>query len=174
MKRLSLLLLIINALAWGALKAQNLPQDLTEIVIGEGTETSCQLPFNACHEEWRYTLYSEYIIPASEMGEPSVINSIAFEIDNADMMYYCELYIWLGTTEDEIHTSETDWLDPDLMTQVYYSPDISLGWDEGWTTSTFELNEHFVYRGGNLVVGVGVVFWQDESILVTPCSSTTH
>ena len=174
MKRLSLLLLIINALAWGALRAQSLPQELTEIVIGEGTETSCQMPFNACHEEWQYTLYSEYIIPASEIGEPCVINSIAFEIDNADMMYYCELYIWLGTTEDEIHTSETDWLDPDLMTQVFYSPDISLGWEEGWATSTFELNEQFVYRGGNLVVGVGVVFWQDESILATQCTSTTH
>lgn len=171
-RSITIALLCMLAFAFSHVLAQS--PNLTEIIIGEGTETSCQLPFNACHEEWRYTLYSEYIIPASEMGEPSVINSIAFEIDNADMMYYCELYIWLGTTEDEIHTSETDWLDPDLMTQVYYSPDISLGWEEGWTTSTFELNEHFVYRGGNLVVGVGVVFWQDESILATQCTSTTH
>ena len=131
--------------------------NLTEIIIGDGTETSCLLPFNACLEQPFDGIYSEHIFTEEEMGGISCsINSIAFDVAVEDFMYWAELYIWFGTTSNPVHAAEGDWLDPDEMSLVFYSPDISIGWEQGWATSTFQFPDPYFYQGGNLVIGIGI------------------
>lgn len=172
MKRLSLLFLIINALAWGALRAQSLPQELTEIVIGEGTETTCEIPFNSCTSGLAYT---ESIYPAEAIGGPCMVYSISFDVAELASfwngswlqqasLYYFSISIFLGTTSQSNHSSLDNWIAPEQLS-IAYQRNLNIDYDElftetGWTT--FDLDVPFHYEGGNLVIGISInsyLYW---------------
>lgn len=137
------------------LQAQN--TNPTEIIIGDGTETTCLLPFYTCPEPQSESIYSEYVISENEMGGNCTIRSIAFSVGSVDFMYFVrELYIYFGTTNHPVHASETDWAEPDIMQLVYSCTYNSFGWEEGWGTTTFVLDEPYYYNGGDLIVSVGI------------------
>ena len=127
---------------------------LTEIIIGDGTETSCEIPFNACSEGWP-SAYTEVIYPAAALGEPCMIYSLSFDVVQECYGGYLNrnLFIYLGTTDNINHTSVTGWTPAENMTLVYentnYLEDIFS--EPGWTTLV--LDHPFFYEGGNLTIG---------------------
>ena len=56
----SLFALLLNLASLLNVQAQSM--NLTEIIIGDGTETSCTVPFRACANGWSFWNYTESII----------------------------------------------------------------------------------------------------------------
>ena len=145
-------------------KAQAQSTNLTEIIIGDGTETSCEIPFNTCSEGWP-AAYTEVIYPSAALGEPCVIYSLSFDVAEVNYGSYLNknLLIYLGTTDSVNHASVTGWTPAENMTLVYentnYMEDIFT--EPGWTT--FVLDHPFFYEGGNLTIGLNV-----QTYVMTP------
>ena len=60
------------------LNVQAQSTELTEIIIGDGTETSCTVPFQACANGWSFWNYAESIYPSDAIGTACVIHSVSF------------------------------------------------------------------------------------------------
>ena len=178
MRKLHLLIIVFMTMLSCALRAQNLPQDLTEIVIGEGTEATCEVPFNSC-TGWHS--YTETIIPAESIGSSSIIYSLSIDIAEIPQLwngsyyeptsFYCDaFYIFLGTSNQSIHNSSIDWTEEE-MTMVYQRFGQYYDWQNGWMT--FEFDHPFYYEDNNLVIGfyfMGYYFYNDVITLKVKCS----
>ena len=133
---------------------------LTEIIIGDGTEASCEIPFNACTGGWGY---SESIYPAAAIGGPCIITAVSYYCPEPAMQYggafpyYTDAFgLFIGTTTRSNYFSTTDWTPSTDLQNLYDRPN----WDiispdaDGWIT--FELDQPYNYEGDNLVLGVAV------------------
>ncbi len=152
----ALLLAMLNLL-----NVQAQSTELTEIIIGDGTETSCEVPFGDCNDNWAY---SESIYPAEAIGNPCMIYSIAFDCAETwlDEYYYSYpsgywyMQIYIGTTTQTSYTSTTNWVYPNNLIKVFDRNGGSyIQWfcrQPGW--ETFELDFPYFYEGGNLVIGI--------------------
>lgn len=160
---ITIALLCMLAFAFSHVMAQN--TNLTEIVIGNGTEATCEVPFNACTVGGAYT---ESIYPGEAIGGPCMIYSISYNIaevasfwngswqQTAGYRYY-DYIVYFGTTERITHESNTDWAQTNSLKTVYqrhavYDIFISSEQEPGWIT--FYLDEPYYYEGDNLIVGV--------------------
>ncbi|MBQ4547928.1 MAG: right-handed parallel beta-helix repeat-containing protein [Bacteroidales bacterium] len=144
MKRLLLLATSLILLATVNLKAQSVNPN-TEIIIGEGTGISGNIPTNTYY---KYS-YTQQIYTASEMGGSSMIDKIYFQYtySNSDTR---NVDIYLGNTTKEVFASNTDYVPVSEMLLVY-SGSVTFNNSSDW----FEivLDSPFVYDGiSNIVV----------------------
>jgi len=162
-RSITIALLCMLAFAFSHVLAQS--PNLTEIIIGEENEVSCEVPFNSCTGGWAYT---ESIYPAEAIGGPCMIYSISYNIaevasfwngswqQTAGYRYY-DYLVYFGTTERITHESNTDWAQTNSLKTVYqrhaiYDIFISSEQEPGWIT--FYLDEPYYYEADNLIVGV--------------------
>lgn len=143
----------------GTNKLQAQSTNLTEIIIGDGTELTCDIPFNACTNGWSG---AEIIYPAEAIGGPCLIHSVSFycgetsTFDGAPSPYqYACFSMYLGTTDKDLYAEDYD----------FYQGELQLHFDRNWTWTeigqstgwiTFDLDRPFIYREGNLMVKVYV------------------
>ena len=144
MKRLLLLATSLILLATVNLKAQSVNTN-TEIIIGEGTSSTGNIPTNTYY---KYS-YTQQIYTASEMGGASMIDKIYFQYtySNSDTR---NVDIYLGNTTKEVFASQTDYVPVSEMLLVY-SGSVTFNNSSEW----FEivLDSPFVYDGiSNIVV----------------------
>ena len=119
------------------------------ITIGTGTSTSYTLPFNNFYRN----SWSEMIYPASLIDESGLITSIAFHVSDVPSSNYPfnTLTIYMGTSSDSVHTSNSSWLPMSDLTEVFSDMNVSSPTDTGWLT--IELDTPFQYNGTeNLVI----------------------
>ena len=117
----ALLLAMLNLLN---VQAQN--TELTEIIIGDGTETSSEIPFDYFNNTGNRWSFTECIFPAEAIGDPCMIYSISFYcvqpwLDVNNYAYnagYRDLMLYLGTTSQTSHTSSTNWISSNELTNV--------------------------------------------------------
>jgi hypothetical protein len=166
MKTRSITIALLCALVFAFINMQAQSTNLTEIIIGEGTESSCEVPFNACENGWAYT---ECIYPAEAIGESCMIYSISFDVSELPSFwngawqqltsfYYIDFSIYLGTTSQSNHSSMGNWVSPEQMSIVFYRH-VDIFYNElftqvGWTT--IDLDSPFPYEEGNLVIGISI------------------
>ena len=104
-----------------------------ELAIGNGTTTNSYLP---CYSFYRYA-YTQQIFTAAEMGGPSNISSVAFELANLAQQRTFKIYM--------MHTSESavaSWI-PTANAQLVFDDVQTLV--QGW--NTFEFTTPFAYNG---------------------------
>lgn len=104
-----------------------------ELAIGNGTTTNSYLP---CYSFYRYS-YTQQIFTAAEMGGPSNISSVAFEMANLAQQRTFKIYM--------MHTSESaiaSWI-PAANAQLVFDDAQTLV--QGW--NTFEFTTPFAYNG---------------------------
>ena len=169
-RSITIALLCMLAFAFSHVLAQS--PNLTEIIIGEGTETTCEIPFNSCTSGLAYT---ESIYPAEAIGGPCMVYSISFDVAELASfwngswlqqasLYYFSISIFLGTTSQSNHSSLDNWIAPEQLS-IAYQRNLNIDYDElftetGWTT--FDLDVPFHYEGGNLVIGISInsyLYW---------------
>ncbi|MBR3466434.1 MAG: fibronectin type III domain-containing protein, partial [Bacteroidales bacterium] len=124
-------------------------QESITITIGTGTNDSYSLPINNYYKN----SWSEMIYPASDITERGYITSIGFDVSAVPTSsYLCStMTIYMGVTSNEAHSSNTDWLPMDALTDVWSATDWPLPTTTGWLT--FDLDNPFQYDGnGNLVI----------------------
>ena len=123
-------------------------QGQTTITIGTGTNDSYSLPINNYYKN----SWSEMIYPASDITESGYITSIGFDVSAVASGYQCNtITIYMGTTANEAHSSNSDWLPMDALTEVWSATDWPLPTTTGWLT--FDLDNPFLYDGNdNLVI----------------------
>ena len=125
-------------------------QELTTITIGTGIDENYNLPLNTYYKN----SWSEMIYPDSLISEHGTISSIGFDVSavpNGDFM--CStLTIYMGVTPNKTHSTTSDWVPMDALTEVYSATDWPLPTATGWLT--FDLDDPFPYDGGNLVIVV--------------------
>ena len=123
-------------------------QGSTTITIGTGTNDSYNLPINNYYNN----SWSEMIYPASDITERGHITSIGFDVSAVASGYQCNtITIYMGTTANEAHSSNSDWLPMDALTEVWSATDWPLPTTTGWLT--FDLDNPFLYDGNdNLVI----------------------
>lgn len=147
-RSITIALLCMLAFAFSHVLAQS--PNLTEIIIGEGTETSCEVPFNSC--EWgRHWGYSESIYPAEAIGEPCLIYSISFDISevasywdeyqNTTALYVNGLDVYIGSSEQSTHTT-TEWMPIESMIHCKSLQYVMYFQSQGWIT--LELDTPFL------------------------------
>ncbi len=163
-RSITIALLCMLAFAFSHVLAQS--PNLTEIIIGEGTETSCEIPFNGCS---RGVAYTESIYPADAIGGPCMIYSISFDVaelpsfwngswQQVTSFYYIDFSIYFGTTSQSSHSSMDNWVSPEQMS-IVYNRHVNIFYNElftqaGWTT--IDLDMPFPYEEGNLVIGISI------------------
>ena len=146
-KRLLAILLISMLLSSMMLAAQQPSRGLTEIVIGDGQELTCEAPFHNCDVGW-YWSYSECIYPGEAIGGPGIIYSISYYCEEMPILwgdepseyFYDALALYVGTTEKTAYSSASDWTPAENLTMVRDEPYFC--WEfihlsEGWITLVF-------------------------------------
>ena len=158
----ALLLAMLNLL-----NVQAQSTELTEIIIGDGTETSSEIPFDYFNNTGNRWSFTECIFPAEAIGDPCMIYSISFYcvqpwLDVNNYAYnagYRDLMLYLGTTSQTSHTSSTNWISSNELTNVFERHGVG-GYfiyyckQAGWFTFVFD--NPFYYDGGNLVIGINI------------------
>lgn len=121
----------------------------SEITIGTGTNSSSSTPMNTLYgNSWTQMIY-----PASNFTTSGNINSLSWEVADANAHNYTSLKIYLGTTVMNEHAETSDWLPMEDLTLVYESQNGTIGTNAGWETYT--LNNPYYYNAeDNLVVVV--------------------
>lgn len=121
----------------------------SQVLIGNGTNTSQQVPFNPYYG---YS-YGQSIYLGTEINAAGNITSIQWYYSGSGTMPYSqELVVYLGTTTKSSFANNSDWEPLSSLTQVY-SGGISTDSAPGWVTITFDTP--FAYDGtSNLVVAV--------------------
>ena len=144
MKRFYIFLLLLTMGVCG------FAQGLTTITIGTGTTETYNLPINNFYKN----SWSEMIYPASQITETGYITSISFDVSAVPSGdFLCStLTIYMGETSEETHSSNSEWLPMDALTEVYSASDWPLPTTTGWLT--FDLDNPFPYSGDNLVIVV--------------------
>jgi hypothetical protein len=148
-RSITIALLCMLAFAFSHVLAQS--PNLTEIIIGEGTETSCEIPFNGCS---RGVAYTESIYPADAIGGPCMIYSISFDVaelpsfwngswQQVTSFYYIDFSIYFGTTSQSSHSSMDNWVSPEQMS-IVYNRHVNIFYNElftqaGWTTIDLDM-----------------------------------
>ncbi|MDR2971094.1 MAG: DUF2436 domain-containing protein [Bacteroidales bacterium] len=119
-----------------------------EITIGTGTTGSYRLPINTFYN---YS-YTQLIYDASEIGDPGVILSLAFEYFYATAQTgKANQVVYMGNISKNAFSSESDWVPLSQLTQVF-SGTVPYNNSQKW--STIDLDVPFEYEGGNLVVAI--------------------
>ena len=141
-------------------KAQAQSIELTEIIIGDGTETSCTVPFRACANGWNFGNYTESIYPSDAIGTECVIHSISFSLAET-ASYSTHMTVYMGTTDEPSHTSPMGWVSPEDLTMVCNAP-IEFNGQE-WGKIVLDAPYH--YSGGNLVIVVSATVYSNSSVV---------
>ncbi len=140
MKKVLLNLLLLLAMAFGAV-AQ------TEVTIGNGTESSYELPTNMYYN---YSL-TQQIYTAEEIGTSGSISSISFYYDYTNDFNLSGIKVYMMITDKSSFESDEDMVDMSAATLVYEG-NVSAT-SAGWIT--IELDDEFDYDGtGNLLLCV--------------------
>ncbi len=142
------------------LNVQAQSTELTEIIIGDGTETSCTVPFQACANGWSFWNYAESIYPSDAIGTACVIHSVSFSLAET-ASYSTHMTVYMGTTDELSHTSPMGWASPEDLTIVYDSP-IEFNGQE-WGKIVLDTPYH--YTGGNLVIVVYAEVYSDSNVI---------
>ena len=120
-----------------------------ELTIGNGTASTTSTPTNSdLGNSWTQMIY-----PSSNFATPGYINSLSWEIDEANALDYNSLKIYLGTTEMAEHANTNDWLPLEELTLVYERNNGTIGNTAGWETFTLD-NPYYYNAEDNLVVVV--------------------
>ena len=154
----SLFALLLNLASLLNVQAQTM--NLTEIIIGDGTETSCTVPFRACANGWSFWNYTESIYPSDAIGTECVIHSVSFSLAET-ASYSTHMTVYMGTTDEPSHTSPMGWVSPEDLTIVYDAP-IEFNGQE-WGKIVLDTPYH--YTGGNLVIVVYAVVYSDSNVV---------
>ena len=142
-----------------ALPAEVHAEDLVSVTIGEGTDTTTDLPYR---NDWNYSR-TQMIYKADEIGTDGLILSLAFNVAEPSEYKTRSLRIWMGYTNLDrydydksgtIAGSEYTLRDDDL--ELVYNGAPTLGTASGW--ETIELDSPFNYKrkNGNLVIVTSV------------------
>lgn len=132
-------------------KCQNLIIDSQRdyIVCGteDGASTNSNIPFYGLYN---YS-YSQQIVDANEINATSgTIYSVSFKCSSTPASTSTGgIRIWLANTDKATFSSNTDYINPSELTEVYVGPS-SYAYQSGW--NEFVLTTPFEYTGGNLVV----------------------
>jgi len=119
-----------------------------ELTIGDGTASTTSTPMHSdLGNSWTQMIY-----PSSNFATPGYINSLSWEIAEANALDYNSLKIYLGTTEMSEHANTNDWLPLEDLTLVYERNNGTIGNTAGW--ETFTLDNPYYYAEDNLVVVV--------------------
>jgi len=119
-----------------------------DVTIGTGTTSNSYLPFYGLYN---YT-YSQQIFDAAEINASNgMVYSISFYCLTAPRSGTTGgIRIWLGNTTKSTFNSNTDYINPSELTQVYYNAS-NYNYTTGWNTFVFD--QPFAYDGTkNLVV----------------------
>ncbi len=154
-----LIALLLNFVSLLNLQAQNM--NPTEIIIGDGTETSCEVPFRGCSTGWNFQNYSEIIYPSEAIGMTGIIQSISFQFAEV-ANYSTSMNILMGTTDQSLHSTNNAWTPSETLESVYNSPVVFN--EQGWIKIVLE--KPFIYEQGNLVVAINANVYSSSSTVV--------
>ncbi|MDD4142356.1 MAG: choice-of-anchor J domain-containing protein, partial [Bacteroidales bacterium] len=119
------------------------------ITVGEGTTGTYFLP---CNTFYKYS-YVQQIYTADEMevSDAGQISTVAFQYIYSTAQTKNPVSIYMGNTDKENFTSNTDWVSVGDM-QLVYSGSVTFDntGTDNWVTITFDTP--FDYEGGNVVV----------------------
>ena len=154
-----LIALLLNFVSLLNLQAQNM--NPTEIIIGDGIETSCEVPFRGCSTGWNFQNYSEIIYPSEAIGMTGIIQSISFQFAEV-ANYSTSMNILMGTTDQSLHSTNNAWTPSETLESVYNSPVVFN--EQGWIKIVLE--KPFIYEQGNLVVAINANVYSSSSTVV--------
>jgi len=125
--------------------------DCNDIIIGNGTATSYEIPINTIYN---YS-YTQQIYEASEIeffGENTTLTAISFQYVHSTPYYNkIEQTIYLGITDKAVFESTNDWIPLSQLQEVFYG---TLDYNNNNEWYTIPLHTPFEYSGGNIVVAV--------------------
>lgn len=130
-------------------ECQNLVSQYGSPIIGTGTTTSYNGPFNNYFKNsWNQTIY-----PAADIEMSGEIRSLAWEVGAMSSFTMDNMKIYLGTTTKSEAANTSDWLPMSELTLVYDANNVVAGTAMGW--ENYNLTTPFYYNGeDNLVVVV--------------------
>ncbi len=118
-------------------------QEEVTYAVGEyGTGTSSYVPL---YTNYDYS-YSQSIYPADSL-QPGMITAISYKYVGSSTETINPSIIYMGAVNRSAFSSTTDWVPLDELTEVFNG---SVTLSNGWVR--IELDEPFLYAGGNLVV----------------------
>ena len=118
-------------------------QDEVTYAVGEyGTGTSSYVPL---YTNYDYS-YSQSIYPADSL-QPGMITAISYKYAGNSSETINPSVIYMGEIDRSAFSSTTDWVPLTELTEVFNG---SVTFSNGWVR--IELDEPFLYTGGNLVV----------------------
>ena len=116
------------------------------VEIGDGTGTTYYGPYNSL---WGYS-FVEQIYTADEIGMAGTINSIAFNLRNADAAATCDIVVYMKNVSKSAFAGADDYENVTPADVVF---DGSFTFQPGW--STIILDTPFAYDGtSNLLIGI--------------------
>jgi len=116
------------------------------VEIGDGTGTMYYGPYNSL---WGYS-FVEQIYTADEIGMAGTINSIAFNLRNADAAATCDIVVYMKNVSKSAFAGADDYENVTPADVVF---DGSFTFQPGW--STIILDTPFAYDGtSNLLIGI--------------------
>ena len=123
-------------------------QSPVEVTIGTDATSSSTTPMNTNYgNSWTQMIY-----PASNFTTPGYINTLSWEVAEANAHNYNFLKIYLGTTAMTEHANTNDWLPLENLTLVYEGNNGTVGTAAGW--ETYSLNNPYYYDAENNLVVV--------------------
>ena len=139
-----------------------------EIIIGTGTSTSYNSPFNNFYKN----SWNECIYLSTEIGQGGTITDIAYDCAAVGSVTFSTLKVYMGTTTRSSISGTSDWTPASDLTLVYDGTSIAAPTSTGWFTIT--LDQPFAYNGSdNLVVVVSKTVPSYSSALTWHYTSTS-